>query len=94
MEIQSVKDFIKKLQSQGLPIILLQDPKTKEPSLSFTLVVLAAIYCAMGIFSNYFVFLKGINVEAAFNFFLASASLYWGRKLSLNGKSANSEKQE
>ena len=58
----NIKQFIDNLKDNGVPVILLRDPKTKEPSISFTLVVVSFIYLSMGIFSNYFTFLKGIKI--------------------------------
>ncbi len=81
MNIQSIKDFIKKLQNQGIPVIMFQDIKTKEPSFSFTLALISTVIYIVAIFSNYFAFLKGINVDASLNFVLCAYSLYFGRKL-------------
>lgn len=89
MDIQKIKDFIKKLQANGIPVVMFQDIKTKEPSFSFTLALIATLIYIVAIFSNYFAFLKGINVDASLNFVLCAYSLYFGRKLSFNGESVS-----
>lgn len=78
----NINDLIKQLQSNGIPIILLKCPKTKEPSLSLTLVVISAFFVVISILSNFFAFLKGINHDQALDFFMTSCALYFGRGFS------------
>jgi len=89
-----IKKFINKLQKSGLPLLWIKDPISKLPSVSLSILLLSVVLVLLGVLSNFFVFLKGINVDAAFNFFLVSAGLYFGRKLSFNGKSIDNEKEE
>ena len=98
MDLQSIRDKIKsstdKLVENGIPIFFVRDPKTKEPSVSLTILLVSLIFVLAGILNNYFVFLKGINCDAAFNLFLAAAALYFGRNLSVGGKKVEIQKDE
>jgi hypothetical protein len=88
----NIQDLINKLKTNGIPVICFSFKG--EPSVSLTILIISVFLLILGILSNYFVFLKGINGDLAFNFFMASAALYFSRKLSVNGKTASSEKQE
>ena len=79
------KQILKLLQDNGIPVVLLRDIVSKGPSLSFTLVVISFCWLTMGIFSNYFSFLKGIDGDLALNTFMTCACLYWGRKINIKG---------
>jgi hypothetical protein len=89
MNIQSIKDFVKKMQELGFPLIWLRCPVLKQPSVSLSILILSVILHVSGI-----VGLKVVNLDVSFNFFMAAAALYWGRKLTVNGKTSNSEKSE
>ena len=89
-----IKKFFKKLQDLGLPLIWIKDPISKLPSVSLSILLSSVFLVILSVFSNFFVFLKGINVDACFNFFLVSAGLYFGRKLSLNGRTVENEEDK
>ena len=90
----NVKPILEKLAANGITLVWLQDPVTKLPSVSLSNLVIATILLILSIMSNYFVCLKGLDGQLAFNYFLASATLYFSRKISINGKTASSEKVE
>ena len=89
-----VKSFLKKLTDNGIVLAWVQDPVTKLPSVSLSNLILSILLVLIGIFSNYFVFLKGVNADLCFNYFMVSAGLYFGRKISFGSKSTTNDKVE
>lgn len=91
------KNFVEKMNSNGIPLPTARDPKTKTGSVTFSLVVVSAGLCVMTILlmlgtsvaklSSDFV----LNPETAsqihdafvssFQFLIASLSAYLGRKM-------------
>lgn len=83
--LDKIKEFIKKLNSAGIPLPLVHDPKS-GPSVSLTLLFLSSIYVQVGLIGKYSKLLEGIDVSQAINWFLICSGLYFGRNLSTNGK--------
>jgi hypothetical protein len=80
--LDKLKEFAKQLNSLGIPLPMVRDPKTGMASVSLTLVVLSSIYVQVGLIGKYSKLLDGIDLNQAMNFFLISAGLYFGRNLS------------
>lgn len=88
------QELLKKLQESGIPVIVLQDPLTKQPSVSFTILTIATGLLIAGVLSNWLSFLKGVNGDLALTFFGMSAGLYWGRKINTGkGTTVGPEKE-
>lgn len=89
-----VKSVLKKLADNGIVLAWVQDPVTKLPSVSLSNLILSILFVIVGILSNYFVFLKGVNASLCFDYFMISAGLYFGRKISFGSKSVTNDKVE
>ena len=72
----------------GLPIPVLKEPKSQEGSVSLTLVFISFNLCVAGIIGKWSGSLGGVDVNSAFNLFIACAGLYWGRRI---GRNANGQ---
>jgi Na+/H+ antiporter NhaD/arsenite permease-like protein len=72
---QKLKELIKQLQEKGLAIIILQDPTTKLPSLTFTMALVAFITDQLH------------QTDASANSLIIASGLYLGRKIT-NSKSS------
>jgi len=70
--------------SKGLPVFFLRDPKTNKPSVSLTLLIASFIFCILGLINtaSHSKLFGDLDETSAFNLFIASSSLYFGRKLS------------
>ena len=68
------------------------DPKTKEPSVSLTLLVLSSLIFVVTMGLEMFDVIQ--KTSMTFEFFGSSAALYFGRRISFNGKNFSSEKEE
>lgn len=90
----NIKPVLEKLVSNGLSLMWVRDPITKLPSVSLSNLLLSIVFVVLSILSNYFSCLKGLDGNLALNYFLASAALYFGRKISIGSKTASSEKTE
>lgn len=80
--LDKLKQFAKQLNSLGIPLPLVRDPKTGIASVSLTLLFISSIYVQVGLIGKYSKLLDGIDLNQAMNFFLISAGLYFGRNLS------------
>lgn len=79
--------LVRDLNEKGIPIPMLRDPKTKMSSVSLTLMGAAFGMWLIGVIGKVSGLLDGVDVDSAFNMFIATASLYFGRRLkSDNGK--------
>lgn len=63
-----MKELIKRLQEAGLPIIILKDPLSLQPSITFTFAVVSFILCCF-------------TPEKYIELFLICAGTYLGRKI-------------
>jgi hypothetical protein len=75
------KDFITKMNDKGIAVPTIRDPDTGEGSVSLTLVFISSFLVIVGILSKWSGKLGGVDIDNALQFFYASASLYFGRKI-------------
>lgn len=88
--LDKLKELVNLLNSKGIPLPMVRDPKTGVGSVSLTLVVISSIFLEIGLIGKYAKMLEGIDVSAALNFFMASSALYFGRNLSNGSVSSTS----
>lgn len=72
------------LSNRGIPLLWVSDPVTKKPSVSLTFVTVSFILCCVSVIAKWsnVSWLGGINFSDGYELFIASAGLYFGRKLS------------
>jgi len=70
----------------------LSDPKTKEPSVSLSMLVLTFVGTLAA--ASLHMAGKVENVSCMTELFYANVALYFGRRFTVNGKTASSEKTE
>ena len=68
------------MNTKGIPVPMARDPKTKEGSVSLSLVVVSALLVVVGIVGKWSGKMGGIDMGYAMQFFWTTCSLYWGRK--------------
>lgn len=88
----SIKQFIGKFNSRGIPVPLIRDPKSGNGSISLTLLFISSLFVEVGLIGKYSKLLEGIDIQQAINWFLICAGLYMGR--SLTTKDVSSLKDE
>jgi len=81
----SLKDLITKLNVAGIPIPLFRDPKTRQASISFTLVVISALNVQISLVNLFAQIFKGIDVANSLYWFGMCSALYFGRSV-VSGK--------
>ncbi len=76
--------FVNWGSTRGLPVFFLRDPKTNQPSVSLTLLVTSFIFCILGLINtaSHSKLFGDLDETSAFNLFMASSALYFGRKIS------------
>lgn len=71
---------------KGLPVPVLRDPVTQQPSASFTLLVVSSGLVIFGLINKAAKLVDGIDMDNALQFFGICAGLYFGRKLTSDKK--------
>lgn len=77
----NIKEFVKKLQESGVPIVLFSDPATNKPSLSFSLVIVSAALVIFGLVGKFAKLAGGFDIENSLSFFYGCSALYFSRKI-------------
>jgi hypothetical protein len=72
--------FVSKMNEKGIPVPTMRDPKTKEGSVSLTLVFLSSLWVQLGLLGKVSQAFQGINLDQALQFFYACSALYFGRR--------------
>jgi len=80
-------EFVNWCNQKGIPVPVGRDPKTQEPSVSFTLVVVSSFFVAIGLLNSVAQIFKGIDMQSALYWNGMCLALYLSRKVSGNGKS-------
>ena len=75
------KKFAAKLNENGIPLPTIRDPKTKEGSVSLTLVFISFNVVLISLVEKWSGAVGTIDISQSLNLFYACAALYWGRKL-------------
>ena len=75
---EKIKAAIKDLQDKGVPIFVLQDPLTKQPSITFSFFVVAGLTCLLATIESVKIF-AGINFSEIKEFFDMCMWAYLGR---------------
>ena len=83
------KELCRKLNEKGIPVPLVRDPKKDRGSVSLTLVFISFNVWLVSIVGKAADVLGGMDTDSALQMFLATAGLYWGRKLT-SGKGETS----
>ena len=65
MDIEKIKQKIRDLNEKGIPLPMLTDPKTKEASVSLTMMIISFNVVLLGLIGKAAGFLGGINLEQA-----------------------------
>jgi hypothetical protein len=86
MSIQSIKDFINKMNLAGVPMPVMRDPKTSLGSITATLVVLSSILMIVSLISS------KVDKSGAVEFYVISLGAYLGRKFQTKGASIEDTK--
>ena len=78
--------FVRDMNSKGVPVPMVRDPKTGLGSVSLTLVFISFNVWLASIIGKVAGVLGGMNPDQCLNMFLVCAGLYFGRKLQHDGK--------
>lgn len=77
--------LVDQLNVRGIPLPILRAPKTKEPSISYTLMVATYAVWMASVVGKVSGWLGGINPEDVMPMFIATSALYFGRKFQKKG---------
>ncbi len=75
------KEFVNLMNSNGIPLPVVRDPKTGFGSVSLTLVVISSLLVVAGIIGKWSNKLGQIDIANALQFFYAACFLYFGRNM-------------
>lgn len=77
-----IQTKLKELQDKGLPIVFLQDPITKKPSVSLSLLLISFVLSIFSLVNKFAKIVDGVDIENSLQLLIICASLYFGRSLS------------
>jgi len=77
--LKKLKQLVQLCNSYGIPLPLVRDPKTKQGSVSLTLVFISSIMVILGLVGKWSGHFGTIDINNALEFFYASSFLYFGR---------------
>jgi ABC-type bacteriocin/lantibiotic exporter with double-glycine peptidase domain len=80
--LEKLKEHIKKLQEQGIPLLFVRDPLTKQPSVSLTLLIISFFLSIFSLINKFAKIVEGVDVDNTLELLVVCASLYFGRSLS------------
>ena len=75
------KDIVALMNSKGIPMPTIRDPKTGQGSISCTLVFVSSLMVIIGLMGKWSKYLGDVDISNSLQFFYASAALYFGRNL-------------
>ena len=87
--LEKLKQFLNKLNQQGIPIPLLKDPKTSVASVSFSLLVLSSLIVVIGLLGKMAKFFGGVDITQSIYWWGGCAALYANRTWNVTGKDEN-----
>ncbi len=80
------KNLVDWCTKKGVPVPVLRDPVSQQPSASFTLLVVSSGLVIFGLLNKVAKLVDGVDIDNALQFFYACAGLYFGRKLTSDKK--------
>lgn len=80
--LEKIKQKIKDLQEQGVPLFFIKDPITKQPSVSLSLLLVSFGLCFFSLINKFAKIVQGVDIENSLQLLIICASLYFGRSLS------------
>lgn len=80
------KNLVNWCTKKGVPVPVLRDPVSQQPSASFTLLVVSSGLVIFGLLNKVAKLVDGVDIDNALQFFYACAGLYFGRKLTSDKK--------
>lgn len=82
---EKLKELFRKMNELGIPVPIFRD-STGKPSVSFTLVVVSTLFVMLALLNSAAALFKGVDTQSALYWAGMCYSLYFGRKLSGDGK--------
>lgn len=80
--LEKIKQKIQELQEQGVSLLFVKDPVSKQPSVSLTLLLVAFFLSIFSLINKFAKVVDGVDVENTLQLLIICASLYFGRSLS------------
>jgi hypothetical protein len=80
--LEKLKNKIKELQDNGVPLFFIKDPITKSPSVSLTLLIVSFTLSILSLLNKFTKIVEGVDIDNTLELLIICASLYFGRSLS------------
>lgn len=86
---ERLKAILKDLQARGIPLVYFRDPKTQEPSVTFTMMVASFVLCVAAVIGKVAdsKLLGGLSFDNCLQLLMATGAGYLGRKFMSGDKS-------
>jgi len=90
---EKIKELIRKMNENGIPVPILQDPIQRQPSVTFTFFFISGMLWTIALVGKWNNVLS-INLSECQEFFSNSAYIYLGRSLIKNAFKPSDTKKE
>lgn len=87
---EKIKQFLKKLQDLGLPLIWLRDPVNKQPSVSLSIMMISFLIVILSLINIFANIVKGVDISNSMYLFIITSGLYFGRSIVRKDDKGNS----
>ena len=89
---EKILSKIKELQDRGVPLLWLRSDNCRTPSVSLTILAISVVLLSFSVLNEHFLWVD-IGKGGAFEFFIAAAGLYFGRKITTKNSSIDKKEE-
>lgn len=90
---EKLKEYANKLRDAGIPVVVLQDPVTKKPSVTFSMLVVSFTMCVLALIGNMVDLVGGIDFDNSKDLLMITGTAYLGRQWQKLGEDKTEEKK-
>jgi hypothetical protein len=80
--VNKLKQILKEMQENGVVLLFVRDPVSKQPSVSLTLLIVSFTLTVLSLLNKVAKLVDGVDIENTLQLLIICASLYFGRSLS------------
>lgn len=88
------EQLLQRIKEKGIPVLVLEDPLKKQPSVTFTMMAVAFLMCLLGLIGKTVDMLGGINFADSLELLKVTGLAYLGRQWMKKGDVTNIEENK
>lgn len=94
MIISKIKQIVNFMHNKGIPLPMLRDPKTNQPSVTLTMFIASFTVCIAALIGSLVQLLGGLEYQNALWLFSITGAFYLGRKFQSKKDGVSIEKND